>query len=174
MNIINCKNLTLEDIGIDAPPESLNTDGIHIGRSNGVRLVRAKIKTGDDCISIGDGTENFLVENVECGPGHGIAIGSLGKYPNEQPVRGVTIRRSLIKNTDNGVRIKTWPGSPPGIVSNILFQDITMENVSLPILIDQVYCPHGHCKKGVCNQIKVFSIFEKYIFINMGFQFKII
>ncbi|KAJ0249588.1 ExopolygalacturonaseGBGA483 [Hirschfeldia incana] len=158
MNIINCKNLTLEDIGIDAPPESLNTDGIHIGRSDGVRLVRAKIKTGDDCISIGDGTENFLVENVECGPGHGIAIGSLGKYPNEKPVRGVTIRRSLIKNTDNGVRIKTWPGSPPGIVSNILFQDITMDNVSLPILIDQVYCPHGHCKKGGPSKVKLSDI----------------
>ncbi|KAF8094233.1 hypothetical protein N665_0367s0018 [Sinapis alba] len=163
MNIINCKNLTLEDIRIDAPPESLNTDGIHIGRSDGVRLIRAKIKTGDDCISIGDGTENFLVEKVECGPGHGIAIGSLGKYPNEKPVRGVTIRKCRIKNTDNGVRIKTWPGSPPGIVSNILFEDIKMDNVSLPILIDQVYCPHGHCKKGGASKVKLSDITYKDI-----------
>ncbi|CAN8260093.1 unnamed protein product [Cochlearia groenlandica] len=148
MNILNCKNVTLEDITIDAPAESLNTDGIHIGRSNGVILRESKIKTGDDCISIGDGTENLVVENVECGPGHGIAIGSLGKYPNEQPVKGITIRKCIVKNTDNGVRIKTWPGSPPSVASNILFEDITMDNVSTPILIDQVYCPHGTCKKN--------------------------
>ncbi|CDY28015.1 BnaC05g44170D [Brassica napus] len=142
MNVLNCKNVTLENIGIDAPPESLNTDGIHIGRSIGVNLIGAKVKTGDDCVSIGDGTENLIVENVECGPGHGIAVGSLGRYPNEQPVRGVTVRKCLIKNTSNGVRIKTWPGSPPGIASNIIFEDITMDNVSTPVLIDQEYCPY--------------------------------
>ncbi|CAN6888107.1 unnamed protein product [Brassica oleracea] len=151
MNVLNCKNVTLENIGIDAPPESLNTDGIHIGRSIGVNLIGAKVKTGDDCVSIGDGTENLIVENVECGPGHGIAVGSLGRYPNEQPVRGVTVRKCLIKNTSNGVRIKTWPGSPPGIASNIIFEDITMDNVSTPVLIDQEYCPYADCKAGVCT-----------------------
>ncbi|ESQ49242.1 hypothetical protein EUTSA_v10020501mg [Eutrema salsugineum] len=163
MNIIDCKNVTFQNIGIDAPPESLNTDGIHIGRSNGVILRESKIRTGDDCISIGDGTENLLVENVECGPGHGIAIGSLGKYPNEQPVRGVTIRKTLIKNTDNGVRIKTWPGSPPGIASNILFDDITMDNVSTPILVDQVYCPHGTCKSQAPSKVKLSDVSFKNI-----------
>ncbi|XP_010458261.1 PREDICTED: exopolygalacturonase clone GBGA483-like [Camelina sativa] len=163
MNIINCKNLTLENIGIDAPAESLNTDGIHIGRSNGVNLIGAKIRTGDDCVSIGDGTENLIIENVECGPGHGISIGSLGLYPNEQPVRGVTVRKCLIKNTDNGVRIKTWPGSPPGIASNIIFEDITMDNVSTPVLIDQEYCPHGKCKAGVPSQVKLSDVIIKNI-----------
>ncbi|KAL1221838.1 hypothetical protein V5N11_020328 [Cardamine amara subsp. amara] len=163
INILNCKNVTFEGIDIEAPPESLNTDGIHIGRSDGVILNGAKIKTGDDCISIGDGTENLVVENVECGPGHGISIGSLGKYPNEQPVKGVTVRKCLIKNTDNGVRIKTWPGSPPGIASNILFEDITMDNVSLPVLIDQEYCPYGHCKAGVASKVKLSDVTIKNI-----------
>lgn len=151
MNIHQCTNVTLQDVHIDAPPESLNTDGIHVGKSVGVTIRGSKIKTGDDCISIGGGTENLLVEGVECGPGHGLSIGSLGKYPNEEPVKGITIRKCIIKHTDNGVRIKTWPGSPPGLVSGALFEDITMDNVSLPILVDQVYCPHGKCKSGVCN-----------------------
>ncbi|XP_018486749.1 exopolygalacturonase clone GBGA483-like [Raphanus sativus] len=163
MNVLNCKNVTLEKIGIDAPPESLNTDGIHIGRSIGVNLLGAKIKTGDDCVSIGDGTENLIVENVECGPGHGIAVGSLGRYPNEQPVKGVTVRKCLIKNTMNGVRIKTWPGSPPGIASNIIFEDITMDNVSTPVLIDQEYCPYADCKVGVPSKVKLSDVTFKNI-----------
>ncbi|KAG2272488.1 hypothetical protein Bca52824_067043 [Brassica carinata] len=163
MNVLNCKNVTLENIGIDAPPESLNTDGIHIGRSIGVNLLGAKIKTGDDCVSIGDGTENLIVENVECGPGHGIAVGSLGRYPNEQPVRGVTVRKCIIKNTSNGVRVKTWPGSPPGIASNIIFEDITMDNVSTPVLIDQEYCPYADCKAGVPSKVKLSDVTFKNI-----------
>ncbi|CAH8290299.1 unnamed protein product [Eruca vesicaria subsp. sativa] len=163
INVLNCKNVTLENIGIDAPPESLNTDGIHIGRSVGVNLIGAKIKTGDDCVSIGDGTENLIVENVECGPGHGIAVGSLGRYPNEQPVKGVTVRKCLIKNTMNGVRVKTWPGSPPGIASNIIFEDITMDNVSTPVLIDQEYCPYAGCKVGVPSKVKLSDVTFKNI-----------
>ncbi|KFK38239.1 hypothetical protein AALP_AA3G087400 [Arabis alpina] len=163
INIHGCNNMTLQDIGIDAPPESLNTDGIHIGRSNGVNLIGAKIKTGDDCVSIGHGTQNLVIENVECGPGHGISIGSLGKYPNEEPLKGVVVRKCIIKNTDNGVRIKTWPGSPPGIASNILFEDITMDNVTTPILIDQEYCPHGKCKAGVPSKVKLSDVTFKNI-----------
>lgn len=163
MNILNCKNITLEDIGIDAPPESLNTDGIHIGRSNGVNLLGAHIKTGDDCVSLGDGSENVIIENVKCGPGHGIAIGSLGRYPNEQPVRGVTVRHCTISNTMNGVRVKTWPASPNGIASNLHFEDIVMENVGTPILIDQEYCPYGHCKAGVPSMVKISDVSFKNI-----------
>ncbi|XP_010557773.1 PREDICTED: exopolygalacturonase clone GBGA483-like [Tarenaya hassleriana] len=163
MNILNCKNITLEDIGIDAPPESLNTDGIHIGRSNGVNLLGAHVRTGDDCVSIGDGSENLVIENVRCGPGHGIAIGSLGRYPNEQPVRGVHVRHCTISNTMNGVRIKTWPASPAGIASNLHFEDIVMENVGTPILVDQEYCPYNHCKRGSPSMVKISDVSFKNI-----------
>ena len=41
-----------------------------------------------------------------------LGVGSLGKYHNEQPVIGVTVRNCTLTNTMNGVRVKTWPSSP--------------------------------------------------------------
>ncbi|CAF2144027.1 unnamed protein product [Brassica napus] len=55
INVIGAKNLTFEDIRIVAPEESPNTDGIHVGRSDGIKIINTNIKTGDDCISVGDG-----------------------------------------------------------------------------------------------------------------------
>ncbi|GKV30631.1 hypothetical protein SLEP1_g39423 [Rubroshorea leprosula] len=162
MNIINCNNLTLQHITINAPDHSLNTDGIHIGRSKGVNITGADIKTGDDCVSLGDGAQQINVENVKCGPGHGISVGSLGKYQNEEPVIGVTVRNCTITNTMNGVRIKTWPGSPNGIASNLHFEDIVMNNVSTPILVDQTYCPYGQCEEAP-SKIKISDISFKNI-----------
>lgn len=145
MNIFNCNNVTFQNIVINAPKNSLNTDGIHIGRSTMVNITGATIRTGDDCVSLGDGCQQINVEKVTCGPGHGISIGSLGRYHDEQPVIGVTVRNCTLTNTENGVRIKTWPASPSGVASNVNFEDIIMNNVSNPILIDQEYCPYNNC-----------------------------
>lgn len=149
MNVHNCRNVTLQNINIDAPGDSPNTDGIHIGGSSGVTISNARIETGDDCVSIGDGSQQIKVEKVTCGPGHGISIGSLGKYKNEKPVSGITVRNCTISNTMFGVRIKTWPDSTKGIATNMQFEGIVMNNVGTPILIDQQYCPYGACQHKV-------------------------
>ncbi|KAL8099428.1 hypothetical protein AgCh_031891 [Apium graveolens] len=89
MNILQCQNLTLSHITINAPGESLNTNGIHIGRSTGIKITDSDIKTGDDYISMGDGSQQMTIEKVKCGPGYGISIGRLGNYHDEQPIMGV-------------------------------------------------------------------------------------
>ena len=149
VNVLGCKNLSFYHFTVSAPEESLNTDGIHIGRSSGINITNTNIKTGDDCISIGDGSEQITIDQVTCGPGHGISVGSLGKYANEAPVVGIKVTGSTLTNTQNGIRVKTWPASPAGIASNMHFEDIIMNNVGNPILIDQEYCPYSQCKQQV-------------------------
>ncbi|KAH9745143.1 threonine--tRNA ligase 2 [Citrus sinensis] len=138
INILNCKNLSLQHISINAPANSLNTAGIHIGRSNGVHITDADIKTGDDCVSLGDGSQQISIEKVTCGPGHGISVDTLGRYHDEQPVNGVTVRNCTLKNTMNGVRVKTWPDSPSGVASEMTFEDIIMDNAPSRVRISNV------------------------------------
>lgn len=126
-------------------------------------MINSKISTGDDCISIGDGSRDILIKGVKCGPGHGISVGSLGKYHNEQPVSGVRVIDCTLTNTMTGVRIKTWPNSYPGIASDMHFQNIIMDNVDNPILIDQGYCPWNQCKPQIPSKIKVSNVSFKNI-----------
>ncbi|TYH79538.1 hypothetical protein ES332_D03G071400v1 [Gossypium tomentosum] len=133
VNVLGSKNITFEHFTVSAPGESPNIDGIHIGRSDGVNVFNSEIKIGDDCVSVGDGSKNLVINGVSCGPGHGISIGSLRLFKNEEPVDGVT------------------------------FEDITMTNVSSPIIIDQKYCPWNKCKINEESKVKLSNISFKNI-----------
>lgn len=52
VNIIRCERLTFQHFIVTAPGNSTNTDEIYIGRSIGVNIIDANIKTGDGCISL--------------------------------------------------------------------------------------------------------------------------
>jgi polygalacturonase len=67
-----CHNVKMQGVKVSASGNSPNTDGIHVQMSSGVTILNSKISTGDDCVSIGPGTSNLWIENVACGPGHGI------------------------------------------------------------------------------------------------------
>ncbi|XP_047341878.1 probable polygalacturonase At1g80170 [Impatiens glandulifera] len=135
----NCMHVTASQLKVIAPASSPNTDGIHISSSIHVQITSAVIETGDDCISIVGNSTRIGIRNIVCGPGHGISIGSLGKNESLVEVRDVMVDGVFLSHTKNGLRIKTWQGGS-GSASNITFQNIYMENVSNPIIIDQYYC----------------------------------
>ena len=144
------KNVRMSGLRIRAPPDSPNTDGIHIERSAGVSITDAGIGTGDDCISIGQGSDGVEVARVRCGPGHGVSVGSLGRYAGEGDVTRVRARGVTVAGTVNGVRIKTWESSPTrSSAAHMVFEDMVMEDVRNPIVIDQKYCSYYDCEPKV-------------------------
>ncbi|EAY89054.1 hypothetical protein OsI_10538 [Oryza sativa Indica Group] len=124
---------------ITAPGWSPNTDGIHVSNSREVLMSGCIISTGDDCISIVTGSMFIRATGIFCGPGHGISIGSLGANKSWAHVSDVLVEKATLVGTTNGVRIKTWQGGD-GHAERITFQDITMHNVTNPVIIDQNYC----------------------------------
>uniref|UniRef100_A0A0D9VRA2 Pectate lyase superfamily protein domain-containing protein n=1 Tax=Leersia perrieri TaxID=77586 RepID=A0A0D9VRA2_9ORYZ len=124
---------------IAAPGWSPNTDGIHVSNSREVLISGCIISTGDDCISIVTGSMFVRATGIFCGPGHGISIGSLGANKSWAHVSDVLVEKATLVGTTNGVRIKTWQGGD-GYAERITFQDISMHNVTNPVIIDQNYC----------------------------------
>ncbi|KAH1162148.1 hypothetical protein AAZX31_01G072800 [Glycine max] len=163
--VINaCNNVLVKNVRLIAPDQSPNTDGIHVERSTGVTINGCTLQTGDDCISIGDATYNIFMSHIKCGPGHGVSIGSLGQKLDEKGVENVTLTNAIFSGSDNGVRIKTWARPSNGFVRNVLFQNIIMDNVENPIIIDQNYCPNNQGCPGQTSGIKISQI--TYLNIN--------
>ncbi|XP_038683056.1 polygalacturonase-like [Tripterygium wilfordii] len=157
--VINyCNNVNLQGVKVSASGISPNTDGIHVQGSTGITILNTMISTGDDCISIGPGTSSLWIENVVCGPGHGISIGSLGKGYEEAGVENVTVTKVQFIGTQNGVRIKSWGRSSNGFARKILFQHCTMNNVQNPVVIDQNYCPGNKNCPGQASGVRISDV----------------
>ncbi|PIA60871.1 hypothetical protein AQUCO_00300408v1 [Aquilegia coerulea] len=145
MKFDGCTGVLIQDISIDSPALSPNTDGIHIQDTKGVGIYNSMITNGDDCVSIGPGCSEVAIENITCQHGHGISIGSLGVHHSQACVSNIYVNNVFIKNSDNGVRIKTWQGGM-GSVAGIRFENVEMDNVKNCIIIDQYYCFTKGCQ----------------------------
>ncbi|KAL8166325.1 hypothetical protein V2J09_007824 [Rumex salicifolius] len=141
----NCQTVHVDSLVIKSPGNSPNTDGIHVENTVDVTIHNSVISNGDDCVSIGAGTHNMEIKNLTCGPSHGISIGSLGVHNSKACVSNITVESATIRHSDNGVRIKTWQGGS-GSVSNVAFNNIHMDTVKNPIMIDQYYCLTKTCR----------------------------
>ncbi|XP_042003012.1 polygalacturonase ADPG1-like isoform X2 [Salvia splendens] len=147
MLVKGCNDFIIENVIIESPENSPNTDGIHIQSSHHLLIINSTIACGDDCISIGDYISDMKISNIQCGPGHGISIGSLGRGGNYVQVENIQISKAIFNGTTNGARIKTWQVGR-GYVRRVTFEKLVLHNVNNPIIIDQNYCNiRGACQE---------------------------
>ncbi|KAJ1283637.1 hypothetical protein BS78_03G143600 [Paspalum vaginatum] len=140
----DCQRVRVDGLVVSSPAFSPNTDGVHVENTTSVQILNSRIYNGDDCVSIGAGCSDVHIDNITCGHGHGISIGSLGDHNTRACVSNVTVRNARIIDSDNGVRIKTWQGGA-GAVSAVEFAGVQMRNVKHCIVIDQYYCLGSGC-----------------------------
>ncbi|KAI5604750.1 hypothetical protein BDE02_01G308400 [Populus trichocarpa] len=141
----DCTTVQVSDFKAASPENSPNTDGIHLENSHDVLIYSSDLACGDDCVSIQTGCSQVYIHNVNCGPGHGISIGGLGRDNSKACVSNVTVRDVAMLNTLTGVRIKTWQGGS-GSVQGVTFSNIQVSGVKTPIMIDQFYCDRSKCQ----------------------------
>ncbi|XP_060535388.1 polygalacturonase-like [Cylas formicarius] len=141
-SISNSNNITITNWNVDisiadedvAPPNKFghNTDGFQISNSSFVTIQNSIIYNQDDCVVVNSGSD-ILVENLFCHGSHGLSL-SVG-FSNDSFVKNsvdnVTVRNSTLVNGENAIHIKTHTNAGQGLISNILYEDITFEG---PIL----------------------------------------
>ncbi|KAH7570302.1 hypothetical protein JRO89_XS05G0083300 [Xanthoceras sorbifolium] len=160
--ISRSQSVRVSEVLVSAPGDSPNTDGIHITDSTNVVLQDTKIGTGDDCVSIVNGSSNIKMKRIFCGPGHGISIGSLGKDNSIGIVTKVVLDTAFLSETTNGLRIKTWQGGS-GYVRGVRFENVRMENVANPIIIDQFYCDSPKTCQNQTSAVNISQIMYRNI-----------
>ncbi|KUL83159.1 hypothetical protein ZTR_10118 [Talaromyces verruculosus] len=153
-SINGADTLTLDHITIDnSDGDSAgghNTDAFDVGSSNGVTISNANVQNQDDCLAVNSGT-NIIFTGGTCSGGHGLSIGSVGGR-SDNTVDTVHIENSNIKNSQNGVRIKTVYDAT-GSVSGVTYKNITLSGITkYGIVIEQDYengSPTGTPTTGV-------------------------
>ncbi|XP_019090110.1 PREDICTED: probable polygalacturonase At3g15720 [Camelina sativa] len=160
LSIKSCNYVAISKINLLAPETSPNTDGIDIQNSTNINIFDSTIQTGDDCIAIKTGSFNINITQINCGPGHGISVGSLGADGANDAVSGVQVTHCTFNRTMNGARIKTWEGGQ-GYARNISFENITLINAKNPIIIDQQYIDKGRHNAKEDSAVAISNI--KYV-----------
>jgi len=135
-----CHDVLVEDVTIQSPSDSPNTDGIDPANCRDVLIRRCTIDTGDDNIALKAGagggfpTENVMVADCKFLHGHGVSIGSEA----QTGVRHFLVQRCAFENTVTALRIKS-DRTRGGVVEDVIYRDITMKNVDTAISIFLFY-----------------------------------
>ncbi len=149
------KNLKFYDLRIQNPSTAPNTDGLDPESCDRVDIVGCVFSVGDDCCAIKSGklhmgrtfktpANHHTLRNNLFQDGHGaIVLGS----EMSGGVKNLSVCQCVFKHTDRGLRIKSRRGrGKDGIIDGVLFENIRMENVITPLVINMYYfCdPDGH------------------------------
>lgn len=135
-------------MSILGPKVSPNTDGLDPESCKDVEIAGVYFSVGDDCIAVKSGkiavgsryktpSEDVLIRQCCMRDGHGsITLGS-------EMAAGIKNLRALecrFLHTDRGLRIKTRRGrGKDAVIDGILFENIYMDNVMTPFVINSFY-----------------------------------
>ncbi|KAL9682270.1 hypothetical protein QQ045_014065 [Rhodiola kirilowii] len=117
VSISQCMDIVFSNVTIKAPEDSQNTDGIDISHSSEITIKDSHI-----------GTVNYIYVQI---------ITSIGSFKRKAAnVENIHVRDCNFNGSPNGARIKTYAAT---YVKSTTFQNITLNNVKNPIIINQVY-----------------------------------
>ncbi|MFT4269511.1 MAG: glycosyl hydrolase family 28 protein [Pantoea sp.] len=138
----NSHQLNIDQLTVDNPITSPNTDGIDIVSSTDILIKHADISTGDDHIAIKSGitvgsggkSENITVQDSVMRQGHGISLGS----ETINGIGNVVVSHVRFIGAENGLRVKS--GRDRGNkIGPFLVDHVTMTNVATPLLVTDSY-----------------------------------
>jgi polygalacturonase len=160
IEVSNCTTVRVDRLFVNAPQISPNTDGINFYGGRDQSLTNSIIANGDDCVSVVNLGEadvdcqnnplllkcrggNVHVKNVTCLGGHGISIGGM----RNGTISNVTFENMTATGgttqgvySSGGLRVKSYPDGV-GYAYDIVYKDIILDGVYLPIQLLGRYCP---------------------------------
>lgn len=139
----DCENVVISNVTVHAPAHSANTDAIDPSSCKNVLITKCRLDVGDDNVAIKSGhkvagrefgCEDITVTDCVFLHGHGMSIGS----ETSGGVHNVLVTNCTFQDTENGIRIKS-DRRRGGLVENIRYTDITMNNVDPAITLTCYY-----------------------------------
>jgi polygalacturonase len=138
----NGNGFTAWGVIIDTPKAGRNTDGIDPGNATNVTITHCYIRAGDDNVAIKAGspgpTTHITVSHNHFYYGHGMSIGS----ETDGGASAIRVTDLSIDGADNGIRIKS-NSSRGGLVSDVVYEDVCIQNTTNPIYMDSNYSYRG-------------------------------
>lgn len=117
-----------------AGTDARNTDGIDPANSSNITVTKSWIQNQDDGVALKGGVTRMSVLDNHFYYGHGMSVGSdTTKGDSFLLVDGLTL-----DHTSSGIRIKSNPARG-GPVHDLLYQNICMRDVQVPIAISPFY-----------------------------------
>jgi polygalacturonase len=149
VHLLYTENATVRNVMIETYPGP-HTNGIVADSSRFVRISDSYIDTGDDGIVLKSGkdadglrvnrpTEDITITNCTVHHAHGaVVIGS----ETAGSIRNVVASNITAVDTENGIRLKSRRGRG-GVVEDVRFDNWTMENVGVGIVVTSYYVMGG-------------------------------
>ena len=139
---IYCNHVVAENLGVHIDSYIPSSDGMDVCSCEDVKITGCDIACTDDDISIKAGkdadglrvdrpSENITISDCTFGSGGGVAMGS----EVSGSIRHVLVQRCKFSGSSTVARIKSQP-SRGGVVEDIVYRDIQVENVGRAIEFD--------------------------------------